>query len=132
MRRIDHFRHRGLTAKLHLALSGPPSFTGVDEDGLRGRLIIAPSLDYIENAFNPSKYGECSEAPAIEIVVPTANDVALAPAGHHVISAIVQYAPFAPKRGWDAARQVFLDRNPRYYRGPGARLAQANRLQRSC
>jgi len=110
VRRIDHFRHRGLTAKLHLALSGLPSFTSVDDAALRGRLVIAPSLDYIENAFNPSKYGECSEAPAIEIVVPTASDSSLAPPGQHVLSAIVQYAPYAPKLGWDALRQPFTDR----------------------
>jgi len=110
VRRIDHFRHRGLTAKLHLALSGPPSLTSVDDVALRGRLLIAPSLDYIENAFNPSKYGECSEAPAIEIVVPTASDSSLAPPGQHVLSAIVQYAPYAPRLGWDALRQPFTDR----------------------
>jgi phytoene dehydrogenase-like protein len=110
VRRVDHFRHRGLTAKLHLALSAPPSFAGIDDASLRGRLIIAPSLDYIENAFNPSKYGECSEAPAIEIVVPTASDASLAPPGQHVLSAIVQYAPYAPRLGWDTLRQGFLDR----------------------
>jgi len=109
VRRIDHFRHRGLTTKLHLALSGPPSFSSVDDATLRGRILIAPSLDYIENAFNPSKYGECSEAPAIEIVVPTASDPSLAPPGQHVLSAIVQYAPYAPKLSWDKLRQPFID-----------------------
>jgi phytoene dehydrogenase-like protein len=110
VRRIDHFRHRGLTAKLHLALSAPPSFRSLDEAAFRGRLLIAPSLDHIENAFNPSKYSECSEAPAIEIVIPTASDPSLAPPGQHVLSAIVQYAPYAPKHGWNALRQTFTDR----------------------
>jgi phytoene dehydrogenase-like protein len=110
VRRIDHFRHRGLTAKLHLALSSLPSFLSVDDAALRGRLLIAPSLDYIENAFNPSKYSECSETPAIEIVVPTTSDSSLAPPGQHVLSAIVQYAPYAPKSGWEALRLSFTDR----------------------
>ena len=110
VRRIDHFRYRGLTAKLHLALSAPPSFPSLDDAALRGRLLIAPSLDYLENAFNPSKYGECSEAPAIEIVIPTTSDPSLAPPGQHVLSAIVQYAPYAPKHGWNALRQPFTDR----------------------
>ena len=110
VRRVDHIRHRGLTAKLHLALSEAPSFVELNKADLRGRLLIAPSLDYVENAFNPSKYGECSEAPAIEIVVPTASDPSLAPSGQHVLSAIVQYAPYAPKLGWDALRQPFIDR----------------------
>ena len=54
---------------------------------LGGRLLVAPSLDYIERAFNHSKYGEYSAAPAIEITVPTVRDPALAPAGGHVLSA---------------------------------------------
>ncbi len=109
VRRVTHFRDKGLTAKLHLALSQAPAFTGLDAASLCGRLILAPSLDYIENAFNPTKYGEASTQPAIEITVPTAADPSLAPDGQHVLSAIVQYAPYAPKDGWEALRQPFLD-----------------------
>ena len=57
VRRIDHFRSRGLVAKVHLALDRLPSFTGLDAAALGGRLLVAPSLDYLELAFNPSKYG---------------------------------------------------------------------------
>ena len=67
VRRVDHLRSRGLVAKLHLALDGLPDFPGLDQVGLGGRLLIAPSLDYIERAYNPSKYDEISEAPALEI-----------------------------------------------------------------
>jgi len=110
VRYVNHFRDRGLTAKLHLALSGKPVFRGADDAALRGRLIVAPSLDYIETAYNPSKYGACSEAPALEIVVPSVSNAAMAPAGQHVVSAIVQYAPYAPKAGWDAERDGFTAR----------------------
>jgi len=110
VRRISHFRAKGLTAKLHLALSGAPEFPGLDAAALAGRLIVAPSLDYIENAFNPTKYGGFSAAPAMEIVVPSIADAGLAPAGQHVLSAIVQYAPYAPNAGWDAVRSDFQDR----------------------
>ncbi len=110
VRRVEHLRDRGLTAKLHLALSGPPVFPGLDEAALRGRLIVAPSPDYIEAAFNPSKYGECPAAPAIEITLPSFGDPGLAPQGRHVLSAIVQYAPFAPRLGWAALREGFIDR----------------------
>ena len=110
VRRITHFRDKGLTAKLHLALSAPPAFRGLDAAALAGRLILAPSLDYIENAYNPTKYGEPSPAPALEITVPTISDRTLAPDGQHVLSAIVQYAPYAPKAGWPALREGFLDR----------------------
>jgi len=109
VRRIQHFRDKGLTAKLHLALSAPPAFRCVDTAALQGRLIVAPSLDDLENAFNPTKYGACSSDLPMEIVVPTIADPALAPPGQHVLSAILQYVPFAPKEGWNNLRQRVID-----------------------
>ncbi len=110
VRRVDHIRSRGIVAKLHLALDRAPAFTGVARDALGGRLLVSPSLDYLERAFNPTKYSQFSAAPALEITVPTINDPALAPAGHHVLSAIVQYAPYAITGGWtEPSRRAFTD-----------------------
>jgi phytoene dehydrogenase-like protein len=110
VRRARHFRSSGLTAKLHLALAGLPSFRGLDAALQHARLLIAPSPDYIEDAYNPSKYGDFSEAPAMEMLLPTASDPSLAPEGKHVLSAVVQYAPYAKAGGWENSRQRFLDR----------------------
>ncbi|MBV8852300.1 MAG: NAD(P)/FAD-dependent oxidoreductase [Sinobacteraceae bacterium] len=107
-RRIANLRTRGLCAKLHLALDELPPFTGTTLRELGGRLLLAPSLDYLERAFNHSKYREYSMLPALEITVPTVNDAGLAPAGRHVLSALVQYAPYDLAGGWDAARHSFL------------------------
>jgi phytoene dehydrogenase-like protein len=109
VRRVDHVRSRGLAAKLHLALDRMPGFRGTEPAALSGRLLISPSLDYLERAFNPSKYGTWSVQPAFEITVPTISDPSLAPAGHHVLSAIVQYAPYETKAGWDVERRPFLE-----------------------
>jgi phytoene dehydrogenase-like protein len=109
VRRISHLRARGVTAKLHLALDRLPQFTGVAHSALTGRLLLSPSLDYIERAFNHAKYGEFSSAPIIEICVPTVNDSALAPAGMHVLSAVVQYAPYELAAGWQHERARFAD-----------------------
>ena len=109
VRRVDHIRSRGLAAKLHLALNRAPSFAGASEADARGRLLIAPSMQYLEHAYNHSKYGEFSAQPAMEVTVPTVNDPSLAPAGQHVLSAIVQYAPYALKEGWESGRQRFMD-----------------------
>src|SRR5271169_2959371 len=109
VRRVRHIRSRGLAAKLHVALSRAPSFRGVSAAALRGRLLLAPSLEHIEHAYNHAKYGEFSAAPVMEITVPSINDPTLAPAGQHVLSAIVQYAPYALKEGWEGARHRFLD-----------------------
>jgi len=109
VRRVSHLRTRGLAAKLHLALDELPRFVGLSAAALGGRLLIAPSLDYLERAFNHSKYGEYSQAPAIEITLPTVNDAGLAPAGKHVLSAVVQYAPYSLASGWEGERERFAD-----------------------
>ena len=104
VRRVDHLRSSGLAAKLHLALDRVPAFPGLERAALGGRLLIAPSLDYTERAWNHSKYGEYSRAPMLEVTVPTINDPSLAPPGGHVLSAIVQYVPYETKAGWAADR----------------------------
>ena len=108
VRRIDHFRARGLAAKLHLALKQTPAFRGVAADQLTGRLLYAPSLTYVEHAYNHAKYGEFSSKPVMEITLPTINDPGLAPAGQHVLSAIVQYVPYTLKEGWENGRPRLL------------------------
>jgi phytoene dehydrogenase-like protein len=109
VRRVNHIRCRGLAAKLHIALNRVPPFAAVSATALRGRLLLAPSLEYLEHAYNHAKYGEFSASPVMEITVPSVNDPTLAPAGQHVLSAIVQYAPYALKEGWEKGRQRFLD-----------------------
>lgn len=111
VRRISNLRANGNAAKLHLALDGTPEFRGLDRANLGQRLLIAPNMEYVERAFNPAKYGEYSAEPVLEIGIPTVNDDSLAPAGKHVLSATVQYAPYRLKAGWDATtKQVFHDR----------------------
>ncbi|MGE0580838.1 MAG: phytoene desaturase family protein [Steroidobacteraceae bacterium] len=107
-RRVQHFRTQGCAAKLHLALDGVPEFHGVPPEQLGERLIVAPDLGYVEAAFNPAKYREFSAAPVMEITIPSLHDPGLAPAGKHVLSAVVQYAPYDLAAGWDAGRPRLL------------------------
>lgn len=109
VRKVRNIRMRGTAAKLNLALDALPSFQGVDAAALRGRLLVAPGIGYVERAFDHAKYGEVSAAPAIEITLPSLHDASLAPEGKHVLSAIVQYAPYDLKGGWDGARDSFAD-----------------------
>lgn len=108
VRRLSHLRTRGMTAKLHLALERAPRFAGLD-DASSGRIVLAPSPESIERAFNHAKYGEFSTRPALEILLPSAADPTLAPAGKHVLSAVVQYAPYRLAAGWAGQRERFLD-----------------------
>jgi len=106
--RIHHLRMRGNAAKLHLALDELPTIDGLERRDYAERLLIAPDEHYVERAFNPAKYGESSPDPVLEITFPSFRDNKLAPPGRHVMSAVVQYAPYDRKGGWtDAARQQF-------------------------
>jgi len=107
--RIRRLRCDGYVAKLHLALNSLPEFDGLQEPN--GRMIIAPNMDAIEFAYDDSKYGECSSQPVIEFVIPSLHDASLAPAGQHVLSAHVMYAPYRLKGGWTReARESFCER----------------------
>lgn len=106
-RRVSNIRMNGTAAKLHLALDGLPNFQGLNEADLGQRLLIAPDMKYVENAFNHAKYGEFSTAPIMDISIATVNDPGLAPPGKHVLSAIVQYAPHQLRDGWENARDDF-------------------------
>ena len=108
VRKVKNIRMKGDVAKLNLALDGVPGFAGVEEADLRGRLVIAPSADHVERAFNPAKYGEFSPEPVMEIVLPSLTDPSLAPDGACVLSANVQYAPYALKEGWETGKPKFL------------------------
>lgn len=108
VRKVGNIRMKGDAAKLHLALDRPPEFTGVDAEGHRGRLVIAPSADHVERAFNPSKYGEFSPEPVMEITLPSLTNPGLAPDGACVLSAVVQYAPYALREGWEAGKPKFM------------------------
>jgi len=57
--RIRRLRSDGLVGKLHLALKGAPEFGSTEH--LTGRMIIAPTMDSIEFAFDDAKYGQCPE-----------------------------------------------------------------------
>ncbi len=107
-RRVHNIRMRGNAAKLHLALDGLPTIKGLDKKSFADRMIIAPDINYVERAFNPAKYGATSPHPVMEVTFPSLRDATLAPTGKHVLSAIVQYAPYNLKEGWDdAARDAF-------------------------
>ncbi len=105
--RVRNIRMRGNAAKVNLALDGLPEFTGLDASDLKGRLVIAPDVNYVERAFNPAKYGEFSPEPVMEITIPSLHDASLAPEGKQVLSVVVQYAPYGLKEGWENGREAF-------------------------
>jgi phytoene dehydrogenase-like protein len=111
--RIDY---ASASAKINLALSEPPRFTCLPTPGIaphhHGTIHIAPTLDYLEQAFDDAKYGWPSTEPMLEITLPSAVDPTLAPPGQHVMHLFVQYAPYrlAEGRHWDDLKEDFADR----------------------
>ena len=100
---IKNFRIRGSSGKVNLALDALPEFTCLPGDGphLRGAISISPDFDYIEKAYDDAKYGNFSEVPYIDIIIPSVLDPEMAPPGKHVMSCFVQYAPYNINGGWD-------------------------------
>ncbi|MFQ3333939.1 MAG: phytoene dehydrogenase-like protein [Woeseiaceae bacterium] len=99
--RIDNIRMKGNAAKLHIALNKLPTIKGFSESDYSQRILIAPDENYVERAFNSAKYGESSPLPVLEITFPSIKDSSLAPSGCHVMSAVVQYAPYQQKSDWN-------------------------------
>ncbi len=121
--RAGNIRTPGTVAKVNLALAGLPVFPAAGsgpeaERLLRGRIVIAPGIDYVERAFDAAKYGQISAAPYLEATIPSLVDPSLVddpkpgarrPA-RHVMSIHLQYAPYGLAQGtWPARREELGD-----------------------
>jgi phytoene dehydrogenase-like protein len=109
---VRHFRFRGATAKVNLALDALPDFLRRPDNygHLRGAISISPSLDYMERAYDEAKYGWYSSRPYLDIVIPSLTDPSIAPPGKHVMSCFVQYAPYRLRSSaWDTEREHLGD-----------------------
>jgi len=109
VQKLQHYRGNGTVAKVNLALSGLPRFTALkngDSAALKGRIHIGHEIDYLERAFDESKYGNFSRQPYLEAAIPSLTDPTLAPEGKHVMSIYMQYAPFKLKGDWEQQRKA--------------------------
>ena len=108
VRSVKNVRSHGNVAKLDLALDRVPDFSGLSPEARNGRIVLARSMEQVETAFNPAKYGDFSPDPVMEITLPSLADPSLAPSGGCTLSALVQYAPYRLKAGWEAGKPAFL------------------------
>jgi phytoene dehydrogenase-like protein len=127
VQRLANYRSGGTLAKMNLALDAVPSFAALSESNgaagitsgaaLAGRMHIGPEIDYLERAFDASKYGGFSQHPYLEVTIPSLTDPSLAPAGKHVMSIYAQFAPYHLRNGggppssanWNAQRDALAD-----------------------
>jgi phytoene dehydrogenase-like protein len=78
--RASNIRQDGATALVEFALRALPVFPAAYNDGrlMRGRILIAPSMRYLDLAMRPARYGETAQEPLLEITVPSLIDPTLA------------------------------------------------------
>jgi phytoene dehydrogenase-like protein len=111
---VKNIRSRGTVAKINFALDTLPKFrcsaNHASSANLGGVIHIGPILDYLEHAADDAKYGRFSKQPFLEITIPSVADPSLAPAGKHVMSVWMQYAPYHLKdSNWNEQRDALGD-----------------------
>ncbi|HEV8353544.1 MAG TPA: NAD(P)/FAD-dependent oxidoreductase [bacterium] len=113
-RDVASIRMEGVAMKINLALDALPDFTALPgaQPGPqhRGTIHIGPSMEYIDRAWDDARAGRPSARPFVELTIPTLYDPALAPPGKHLMSAFVQYTPYALAEGhWDVVKESYAD-----------------------
>ena len=109
---IKKYNVQGSSAKVNLALDDLPDFECLPGNGphLHGAISISPNLDYIEQAYDDSKYGNFSQKPYLDLLIPSLLDPEMAPPRKHVMTCFVQYAPRQLREGtWDENREALGD-----------------------
>jgi phytoene dehydrogenase-like protein len=97
VRDIEHWKTRSGVVKINLALAELPDFTADPGSDLQehhtGSVEMAPSMEYIERAFQDAREGRPALRPFSDSVIPTAFDKTLCPEGNHIFSLFSQWVP---------------------------------------
>ncbi|MCM2472358.1 NAD(P)/FAD-dependent oxidoreductase [Rhizobium sp. CG5] len=111
--RVRHFKMRGSSGKLNIALDSLPEFPALPQASncIRGDMHFTDSVERMERAYDDWKDGRWSADPFVDMMIPTTLDPTMAPPGQHFMSCFVQYCP--PKvdgRDWtNADRDAFAE-----------------------
>ncbi len=94
---IEHWKSRSGVVKINLALSELPDFTAdpgtQQQEHHTGSVEMAPSMEWMERAFQDAREGRPAERPFSDGVIPTTFDRTLAPEGVHIMSLFTQWVP---------------------------------------
>jgi len=114
VRAVGRIRSRGAALKFHARLDGLPKFTAAPKTPgphHAGAIEICPSMEYLERAFDDAKYGAFSQRPFLDCEIQSVVDPSMAPAGKHVMTCFVQYAPYALRdTTWDEFKPEAAER----------------------
>jgi phytoene dehydrogenase-like protein len=107
--KLAAWRSVGPSLKLNLALGELPSFTcrpGSDPQPHHCATIhVAPSIDYLQRAYDDARRDGASDEPLIECFLQTPTDPSLAPPGKHILSIFAQYFPYDRSDGWSEKKR---------------------------
>jgi phytoene dehydrogenase-like protein len=93
---IERWKTRSGTVKVNLALDRLPEFSskpGFDPEVHGGTIVLAHSLDEVEQAFQDAAAGVPARRPFVDMCLPSVFDQTLAPQGKHVMSMFTQWVP---------------------------------------
>jgi phytoene dehydrogenase-like protein len=93
---IETWKTRSGTVKINLAVDRLPEFSskpGFDPEVHGGTIVLAESLDDIENAYQEAVTGRPATLPFADICIPSVFDDSLAPQGQHIVSMFTQWVP---------------------------------------
>jgi phytoene dehydrogenase-like protein len=113
LQRVRHFKIRGSSGKLNIALDALPRFPAIPAGSpcVRGDLHVTDSIDMLERAYDDWKEGRWSQRPYLDILIPTQIDPTMAPTGKHYMSVFVQYCPYALADGpWTDEKRASFGR----------------------
>ncbi len=107
--KLNAWKTIGPSLKLNLALGELPNFScrpGTNaQPHHRATIHVAPSIDYLQKAYDDARTSGESEEPLIECFLQTPTDASLAPAGKHILSIFAQYFPYDRAGGWSTAKR---------------------------
>ncbi len=114
-RAVSRIRFESSSFKLNLALRELPDFEAIPGKSVqphhRTIIDIAPSVDYLDHAYDDARRGEPSREPFLEFVLQSTNDETVAPAGQHTLTVSAKFAPFDLARGsWETESEPFANR----------------------
>ena len=113
--RIENYRCVSGTFRMNVALKELPDFTCIPGSHLQehhtGSIVIGPSMDYMDEAFQDARRHGWSRSPIVELLVPSTIDDSLAPSGAHVAGLFAQhFNPDLPEgRSWDDVKDEAAD-----------------------
>jgi len=112
---IRNFKIQGSSIKVNCALSELPDWKAIPgrdpkAPHQQAMFFLAPSIEYLERAYDDLKYGRPSKRPMIDGNIASTMDDTLCPKGHQVMSLFVQYGPYKLKEGtWPEIREKVGD-----------------------